>query len=196
VNRWLLPGAGWLAALLLATPAAHAAGTWTTDAAQSRLEFTATLAGGDFGGTFRRFKADIDFDPADLAGSRFSVGVETASADTADAERDLALRGADFFAVERWPSARFSAERFIALGDGRFEALGKLTIRDTSREIRLPFSFKPVADGSRAELAGETTIRRLEYGVGQGEWQDTQWLGDKVRIRFTLQLRRHTTTQP
>ena len=196
MNRRSLPGAGWLAALLLATPATHAAGTWATDAAQSRLEFTATLAGGDFDGTFRRFKADIEFDPADLAGSRFSVGVETASADTADAERDLALRGADFFAVERWPSARFSAERFIALGDGRFEALGKLTIRDTSREIRLPFSFKPVADGSRAELAGETTIRRLEYGVGQGEWQDTQWLGDKVRIRFTLQLRRHTTTQP
>jgi polyisoprenoid-binding protein YceI len=192
----LLPGAGGLAALLLATPAAHAAGTWTTDAAQSRLEFTATLAGGDFDGTFRRFKADIDFDPADLAGSRFGVEIDTASADTADAERDLALRGADFFAVERWPSARFSAERFVALGDGRFEALGKLTIRDTSREVRLPFSFEPVADGKRAELAGGMTIRRLDYGVGQGEWQDTQWLGDEVRIRFTLQLQRLTTTQP
>jgi len=190
VNQRSLPGAGWLAALLLATSATHAAGAWTTDAAHSRLEFSATLAGGDFDGAFRRFKADIDFDPADLAGSRFGVEIDTASADTGDAERDLALKGADFFAVERWPSARFSAERFVALGNGRFEALGKLTIRDTTREIRLPFGFKPVADGARAELEGGIAIRRLDYGVGQGEWQDTQWVGDEVRIRFTLLLQR------
>jgi polyisoprenoid-binding protein YceI len=190
VNKRSLPGAGWLAALLLATSATHAAGPWTTDAAHSRLEFTATLAGGDFNGAFRRFKANIDFDPADLAGSRFGVEIDTASADTGDAERDLALKGADFFAVERWPSARFSAERFVALGNGRFEALGKLTIRDTTREIRLPFGFKPAADGARAELEGGIAIRRLDYGVGQGEWQDTQWVGDEVRIRFTLLLQR------
>lgn len=196
MNRWSLLRAGASAALLLAATATHSATTWATDPAQSRLEFTATLAGGDFDGTFRRFQANIDFDPADLAGSRFEVGIETASADTGDADRDLALKGADFFAVERWPNARFSADRFVALGKGRFEALGQLTIRDTSREVRLPFRFEPVADGTRAVLAGGTTIRRLDYGVGQGEWQDTQWLADEVRIRFTLQLQRQETTSP
>jgi len=191
-----LSRAGAFAALLLAATATHAATAWTTDLAQSRLEFTATLAGGDFDGAFRHFKADIEFDPADLEGSRFRVEIETASADTGDADRDLALKGADFFAVERWPGARFSADRFVVLGNGRFEALGRLTIRDTSREVRLPFSFKPGADGTRAGLAGGTTIRRLDYGVGQGEWQDTQWLGDEVRIRFTLHLQRQQTTSP
>jgi len=191
-----LPRAGAFAALLLAATATHAAAAWTTDPAQSRLGFTATLAGGDFDGAFQRFQTDIDFDPADLEGSRFRVEIALASADTGDADRDLALKGADFFAVERWPSARFSADRFVVLGNGRFEALGRLTIRDTSREIRLPFRFEPVGDGKRAVLAGGTTIRRLDYGVGQGEWQDTQWLGDEVRIRFTLQLQRQETTSP
>ena len=88
------------------------------------------------------------------------------------------------------------ADRFVALGNGRFEALGRLTIRDTSREVRLPFRFQAAADGKPAILAGGTTIRRLDYGVGQGEWQDTQWLGDEVRIRFTLQLQRQKTTSP
>ena len=191
-----LPRVGVFAAMLLAAGAAHAATAWTTDPAQSRLEFTATLAGGDFDGAFRRFKAEIEFDPSDLAGSRFRIEIDTASADTGDADRDVALEGADFFAVERWPSARFAADRFVALGNGRFEALGRLTIRDNSREIRLPFSFKPAADGTHAGLAGGTTIRRLDYGVGQGEWQDTQWLADEVRIRFTLQLQRPTNTSP
>lgn len=196
MNPRSLLRAGAFAGLLLAATATHAAAAWTTDPARSRLEFTATLAGGDFDGAFRRFRADIDFDPADLQGSRFRVEIALASADTGDTDRDLALEGADFFAVERWPSARFSADRFVALGNGRFEALGRLTIRDMSREVRLPFSFEPAADGSRAGLAGGTTIRRLDYGIGQGEWQDTQWLGDEVRIRFTLQLQRRNTTSP
>ena len=196
MNPESLLRAGAFAGLLLAATVTHAAAAWTTDPAQSRLEFTATLAGGDFDGAFRRFQANIDFDPADLEGSRFRVEIETASADTGDADRDLALKGADFFAVERWPSALFSADRFVALGNGRFEALGRLTIRDSSREVRLPFRFAPVANGTHAVLAGGTTIRRLDYGVGQGEWQDTQWLGDEVRIRFTLQLQRQTTTSP
>jgi polyisoprenoid-binding protein YceI len=39
-------------------------------------------------------------------------------------------------------------------------------------------------------LAGGTTVRRLDYGVGQGEWSDTQWVGNDVRIRFELNLKK------
>ncbi len=50
------------------------------------------------------------------------------------------------------------------------------------------FAFKPAADGRGAAIAGGTTIRRLDFGVGQGEWQDTKWVGDDVRIKFELVL--------
>jgi polyisoprenoid-binding protein YceI len=179
-----------LAALLLGAGCAQAAPAWTTYAARSRLGFTATQAGGDFDGTFRRFDARIAFDPSDLAGSRFEVVIETGSADTGDADRDALLDGSEFFAVARWPTARFTAGRFVALADGRFEAEGELTLRDVTRRIRLPFTFRRSDDGLRAELAGGIAIRRLDYGVGQGEWRDTQWVGDEVRIRFELQLTR------
>ena len=84
--------AGWvLAALLAATPApavtaSSQATTWTTVTVSSSIEFTGTLAGGDFTGQFQRFIAAIAFDPANLAGSRFRVEIETASANTADAD--------------------------------------------------------------------------------------------------------------
>lgn len=179
-----------LAALLLAAAPSQAATAWTTDAAGSRLEFTATQAGGAFDGAFRRFRADITFDPADLDGSRFRVDIETASAETGEKDRDRTLAGSDFFAVERWPLARFEADRFIKLGVGRFEARGKLTIRDTTREVRLPFGFLPSAGDARAEMTGATTIRRLDFGVGGGEWIDTTLVGDEVRIKFVLRLQR------
>lgn len=178
------------AALLLIAAAAQGATAWVSDTARSRLEFSGTLSGGTFDGSFTRFKPEITFDPADLAGSRFDVTIETASADTQDADRDAILKDAEFFAVERWPVARFEAGRFTAAGPGRYTAQGKLTLRDVTRDVTLSFTFKPAADGATATLAGGAAIKRLDFGVGQGDWRDTKWVGDEVKIRFDLLLRR------
>ena len=186
-GAWLRVG---LAASLLTAATAHAATDWATDPARSRLEFTGTLAGGSFSGQFQRFTPEITFEPADLAGSRFVVTVETGSADTQEADRDAALKGAEFFAVQRWPAARFEASRFAPAGPDRYTAQGRLTLRDVTRDVTLTFTFKPAADGRTATLQGGTLLRRLDFGVGQGEWRDTQWLGDEVQVRFDLALRR------
>ena len=194
-----LSALGWvLAALLAATPARAAAASttptpataWTTVAASSSIEFTGTLAGGEFTGKFQRFVAAIAFDPANLAGSRFRVEIETGSADTADADRDVALAGDEFFAVSRWPKATYEASQFAAAGPGQYQARGKLTIRGIARDVPVTFTFKSNADGRSAALSGRASVHRLDFGVGQGEWQDTKWLGDEVRIRFELALRR------
>jgi polyisoprenoid-binding protein YceI len=182
--------ANWAAGLLVVGGAAQAATAWTPDAAVSRLEFVATQAGGEFDGRFTRFAPDVVFDPADLEASHLRVQVETASADTGDDQRDGALVGPDFFAAERWPLATFAADRFVPRGPDRFEAFGTLTIRGISKDVRLPFAFRPSADAATAEMTGGTTIHRLDFGVGQGEWRDTEWVGDEVRISFKLFLHR------
>ncbi len=176
--------------LALAAVPASAATVWATDAARSTLTFVATQAGGEFEGRFRRFTPAITFDAADLAHARFSVAIDATSAETGEQERDNTLKGKDFFAVQQWPAARFETLAFKATGNGGYEATGRLTLRNVTRDVRLPFTFKPSADGRTAVLAGGTTVQRLDYGVGQGEWQDTQWVGNEVRIRFELQLRR------
>jgi polyisoprenoid-binding protein YceI len=179
-----------LAATLLAAAPVQAATQWSADPARSKLGFTGLLTGGTFQGSFNRFQPEISFDPADLAGSRFRVTVETASADTRDGDRDAILKGPDFFAVERWPKATFEATKFAAAGPGRYTAQGKLTLRDVTRDVTLAFSFKPAADGRTATLAGATSVNRLDFGVGQGDWRDTQMVGNEVKISFDLLLRR------
>ena len=179
-----------LAAALLAASAAQAATQWTADPARSKLGFTGTLTGGSFDGAFQRFQPVITFDPADLAGSRFQVTIETGSADTRDGDRDAILKGPDFFAVERWPKATFEAAKFAAAGPGRYSAQGKLTLRDVTRDVTLTFTFKPAADGRTATLAGGTSVRRLDFGIGQGDWRDTAMVGNEVKISFDLFLRR------
>ena len=187
---------GWaLAASVAAAPApastASAQATaWTTVASSSSIEFTGTLAGGDFTGQFQRFVAAISFDPVNLAGSRFRVTIETGSANTADADRDVALAGSEFFAASSWPKATYDADQFTTTGSGQYQARGKLTIRGIARDVPVTFTFKPTADGSGAILSGRASVRRLDFGIGQREWQDTKWLGNEVRVRFSIVLKK------
>lgn len=190
MNRRTWRIAGWAWSLLVLGGATQAATAWTADPAQSRLEFVATQAGGTFDGRFARFQAETEFDPAELPAGRLRVEVDIASAETGNDERDGVLVGPDFFAVERWPTATFTADRFAARGPGRFEAAGTLTLRGVAKDLTLDFTFVPAGGGVTAEMAGTTTLRRLDFGVGQGEWRDTDWVGDEVRIRFKLILHR------
>ncbi|MGB7738647.1 MAG: YceI family protein [Steroidobacteraceae bacterium] len=182
-----------LAALALgpAGPDARAAAiAWTVDPAHSQLTFHPRLAGGEFAGRFERFDATIRFDAADLAHSSLLVVVDLLSARTGDTDRDAALQGSDFFQTTRWPKGTFTSTGIKSLGGGRYEATGKLTLRDVNHDVRVQFRFDPPApSGSAAHMVGTSVVRRLEFGVGQGDWRSTEWLDDAVRLEFDLALR-------
>ncbi len=158
---------------------------WRVDD-DSSLEFVAVQQGAEFTGRFERFEATIRFDPAAPDSSRLSVSVATESVNTYYDERDEVLRGPDLLDVERWPEAIFASNSVRAIDDSHFEASGDLTIRDQTRRIHLPFSFELIDD--EALLGGELTISRLDFGVGQGEWSNTEWVGADVTILFRLRL--------
>lgn len=187
-----------LAALVLAVLAGLAAppvsraepAIWRMDAAASHLTFTPRLAGGEFAGRFERFEVTLRFSPTDLAHSSLQVTVDLLAARTGDGDRDAALQGVDFFSTSRWPRARFTSTTIRALGGNLYEAAGRLTLRDVTREVTVPFRFeRSTPTGDKARMTGETTVRRLPFGIGQGEWRSTEWLDDDVRIEFSLALR-------
>jgi polyisoprenoid-binding protein YceI len=182
-----------LAALALgpaAQDAAAVAMTWTVDPAHSQLTFHPRLAGGEFAGRFERFDATIRFDPADLAHSSLLVVVDLLGARTGDTDRDAALQDSDFFQTTRWPRGTFVSSGIKSLGNGRFEAAGRLSLRDVTRDVRVQFRFDPAApSGGSARMTGSSNLRRLEFGVGQGDWRSTEWLDDAVRVEFDLLLR-------
>lgn len=174
-----------LALALALTPAAHAEPLQANQSV-GRLEFSAIQAGARFTGTFTRFSVALDFDPARPARGSLDVTVEVASIDTQDPERDEILRGADFFQVEQHPQAVFHAERFERAGDG-WRAPGDLTIRGVTRPVPVMFTLVPGAGVS--VMKGNASLRRLAFGLGQGEWESTEWVGDEVDVRFELRLK-------
>ena len=185
------------ALLLLLSPALTPA--WSADApavthyvldpSKSTLEFNFSQAGAQNKGKFKQLAASFDFAPDNLAASKLDVTIEVGSLDTGDQERDDTLRSADLFAVTKFKQAHFSATQIAKTATG-YEALGKLTIRDVTRDARIPFALRTAAEAgaSVVYMTGKTSVRRLDYGVGQGDWKATDQVGNDVGVSFTLRL--------
>ena len=173
--------------VLVCGSVALAATKWTVQPKESKLTFVGIQEGAEFTGVFERFTADIQFDPQDLAGSRFDVKIETASASTRSDDRDETLKSDDFFAVKQYPTAHYVAYHFTAKGGNKFSATGKLTIRNVTRDVPLEFTFE--SKNGSAWLKGGAQLKRLDFGVGQGDWKDTEQVGNEVKVSFVLLLK-------
>lgn len=182
-----------LAAAPPATPATPAAvaSHYTLDPAKSSLEFTFLQAGAKNTGRFPRFAVTLDCPGADPAGGRLEVTVEVAALDTGDKDRDDTLRGNDLFATAKFPRAAFLATGIVKTAGG-YEAEGALTIRGVTRDTKVPFTFREATEGGAAVayMAGKTVVRRLDFGVGQGDWKATDQAGNEVTVSFALRLTR------
>ena len=169
---------------LVLTPAARADVRQAGPAAGT-LEFSGIQAGAKFTGAFKNFHVKLDFDPAKPQTGSLDVTVETGSVDTQDGERDQVLKSPDFFWVEKHPQAVFHSAHFERMGTG-WRATGELTIRGVKRTVPVSFTLMPA--GAATAMKGSVSLKRLAFGLGQGDWASTEWVGDDVEVRFNLKL--------
>ena len=174
--------------VLLAPAAAYAApAAWTVDPG-SKLEFQGRMNGETFTGTFRRWGADIRFDPKALAVSKAVVTIDVTSAATGDADRDQALPGADWLAAQRFPKATFTTGQIKDLGGGRYQASGDLAIKGVHRPVVLPFTL--AVSGDTARMNGQLVLNRTAFGIGQGQWSTPDVVDTKVTVIVALTAHR------
>lgn len=151
---------------------------------ESAVNFDFTQMGVTLDGKFNRFSAQIAFDPAQPAKAKASIDIDIASIDTGSDEANKEVVRDVWFDTASHPSASFVSSSIKALDGSRYQASGKLTIKGKTRDVSVPVSFQP--DGARGVLNGAFTIKRLDYGIGEGEWADTGTVADEVQIRFHL----------
>src|SRR4051812_9433997 len=119
-----------LALTVLSSAAAQAApAKWAVDAAGSRLSFASRFSGDAFTGAFKRFTADIAFDPAQLPASKIVVSVDMTSVSTGDSDRDETLPTGEWFDSKKFPRATFTSTAIKAAGPGRYTATGNLNLK-------------------------------------------------------------------
>ena len=173
-----------LAALLLAAAPAMAADY--VQAPGSTLVFASNYQGETFTGRFGSFTTTMSFDPKQLATSKLDVAIQLAGTQTGNKDRDDTLVSADFFNVGKFAQARYTATKFRALGGNQYAADGTLTLRGASKPVTLTFTWTP---GAQPVLTGKATVKRLDFGVGGGDWADTSTIPNEVAISTKVVLK-------
>ena len=171
-----------------ATPAAAAAAPATAKLvpAQSDIAFTFRQMGVPVDGHFKKFDAQVAFDPKNPAAGKVSLSIELGSATLGDAATDAELVKPEWFNVKKIPTATFQSTAIKALGGGKFEATGKLTIKGQVKDVVVPVALAQA--GGTTTATGAFAIKRLDFNIGEGEWKDTSMVANDVKVKFKLAL--------
>jgi len=167
---------------------------WKLDAAHSSVSFAIDLGFVPTTGRFDKFKGDLVFSPENLADSKADFTIDVNSINTQESKRDKHLKSEDFFNAKIYPSMRFVSTKFTKVDDKNYIAHGKLTIRNVTKDIKLPFNVlglgqHPAKKGTTVMgIKAKTTIDRTDYEVGTGSWTATAIVGDQVDITIIMEL--------
>lgn len=154
--------------------------------AQSEIVFVSKQMGVPVEGRFKKFDAQISFNPAKPETSRIAFTVDTGSATLGVPETDAELPKATWFNVPKFPQATFQSSSVKGLGGGKFEVAGKLSIKGSSRDVVVPVML--VQSGAATIASGSFALKRLAFRIGENEWSDTAMVADDVQVKFKLAL--------
>ena len=176
-------GLAWALSISLAALAAPG-DPWTIDPTRSRIAFSVEQVGKLTSGRIATWSGTIVLDPQNLAAARIDIRMDMRSASTGAKDVDDMMLGRDFLDAARQAEARFTSTAISHRGGDAYEARGKLTIREVTRDVALPFTLR-IQDG-QATASGRLTIKRLDYGIGRNEWAGTNYVADQVVIDITV----------
>lgn len=177
------------ALLVLATSAALAQSKPATLLpAQSELSFTSKQMGVPVDGRFKRFDAQLNFDPKKPEAGKVAFTIDLASVSLGAPELEGELAKAPWFDSKKMPQASFQSTALKAAGPGKYEVAGKLTIKGQTRDIVVPITLAQAGAAATAvsTASGGFVLKRLEFKIGDGEWADTSIVANDVQVKFKL----------
>lgn len=165
------------------------------------LEFSGAVEGSGFTGVFGEFSVGYCMPAGIPADGTIEVLVELASADTDNRERDEALHGEEFFAVEQYPQARWVSTAIAPDGQGNgngngdgngYWAEGELELKGIRASQAIRFTLQPDGDALIARgaftISGGAEVDRQRFDVGTGEFADPEFVRNRVDVSFDVRL--------
>jgi polyisoprenoid-binding protein YceI len=175
---------GIAAALIFATATPAMAAHWNVDTAKSKLGFTVQWSNEPFSARFDNWKANIDFDPTNLAASHADVTIAIGSEASDETDFDSGLKGAQGFAAAQFPSARFVTKSFTHKSGNDYVASGTLTLKGMTKDVTLPFAL--TINGKQAHMVGTAHLLRTDFEIGQGQWAAPTPVSHDVMVNIDI----------
>ena len=169
---------------------------WVLDPTHSEVTFKIKhLMISNVTGSFSKYGISAETDGEDFTKAKVTFTAEVDSISTNNEQRDAHLKSPDFFDAANFPQIKFTATKYENVdNDGSYELYGDLTIRNTTKPIKLDVEFGGVITdpwgNSRAGFTITGKINRKEYGLA---WHAVTEAGgfvvsDDVRIHVGLEL--------
>lgn len=144
---------------------------WVIDHKHSGIEFKVRhLMVAHVKGSFKTFAASITMTDNEFTSAVVHVWIDAVSIDTGNAERDVHLRGADFFDVEKFPRIHFDSTSVVKLKEeDKYELSGELSIKGISKPVSLIVEYGgTVKDPWGKEMSGfqvDGKVNRNDWGI-------------------------------
>ncbi len=154
--------------------------------AQSEIAFTSKQMGVPVDGKFKKFDAQVAFDPKQPQAAKIAFTIDLGSATLGSAETEAELAKPDWFNTKMFPQATFESSTVKASAPGKFDVAGKLVIKGATQDVTVPVAL--AQSGANTTASGAFVIKRLDFRIGDGEWKDTSMVANDVQVKFKLTL--------
>jgi polyisoprenoid-binding protein YceI len=172
------------------TTTAVPTGTWTADAAHSKVGFAVKHMGiATVRGEFKDFEGGLEI--ADGAARAWGK-VKVASVDTNEPQRDAHLRSPDFFDAEQYPEMTFESTAIEHLDEESFRITGNLTLHGVTQEVVLHADVQGTDidpwGNERVGLEISGQLSRGAYGMtfNQALGSGNMLVADKVKLALDV----------
>ncbi|BBZ29893.1 polyisoprenoid-binding protein [Mycolicibacterium madagascariense] len=169
-------------------------GTWAIDPVHSSIGFSVRhLVVSKVRGTFKAFSGAIVVAEDGTPSVTAEIAVD--SLDTGNEQRDAHVKSADFFDVEKYPTATFVSTGLRADG-GDYVLDGDFTLKGVTKPIALKLEFNGRNPGmGHGEVAGfeaSVVLNRKDFGIDIDMPLETGGavVGDKVTITLEIEALR------
>jgi polyisoprenoid-binding protein YceI len=167
------------------------AGTWAIDPVHSSISFSVRhLMVSKVRGHFQNFTGAITVAEDGTPSVTAEIAVDSVS--TNNEKRDAHVKSADFFEVEKHPTATFRSTGVRPDGDD-YALDGEFTLRGITKPVSLNLEFNGVNPGmGQGEVAGfeaSVVLNRKDFGIDIDMPLETGGavIGDKVAITLEIE---------
>lgn len=153
---------------------------------KSFIKFFAIQNNAPVKGKFEDFSADIRFDPERLDQSSIRVEVKISSITAANDEVVSTVKLPEWLSAQAFPTAVFRSRKIWRMpSTDNYYGDGELTLRGKTVPVTLNFMIERM-DEEGAIAGGYVTLRRGDFGVGQGQWAKDDVVKNEVRVEFRV----------
>jgi polyisoprenoid-binding protein YceI len=163
---------------------AHAAPYQSIVPGKSSVTFSYKQMGVAVDGRFKKFAAQVNFDPAKAEQAKASLEVDLASVDTGSNEADQEVVTKSWFNAAAFPKASFVAKQIQQTAPNQYEVQGTLSIKGLSRDVKFP--MKHTAQGKDGLLTGSFMMKRADYTIGEGMWAKFDVVANDIQVHFSI----------